>query len=307
MPIMKKELESVPQGEKILDTIVAGWPKLKASHDAKPFVQQQVNEHGASYIKMFHELGDTIGMKLPPPPRDVQAAVVEAAHQAGVIAVGHAFSYEGAMALLEAGVDGLTHVFFDEPPNNNFIRIMKAGNIHCNPTLGLCASQTSQRQEWHQAFRADPFAEKMLIQKAADKPIGLAKDERPKSAVQNAYETTRKMYKAGVPLIVGSDCAGKGLGVTYGLGIHIEMYLFSHEIGMSPAEVLKSATYTTAARFGFGDRGQISVGKRADLVLVEGDVAEVLSDPKKRCLPIAGVWREGILASVYTRNYPECN
>ena len=147
----------------------------------------------------------------------------------------------------------------------------------------------------------------MLIQKAVDKPIGLAKDEHAKAAVQNAYESTRKMYKAGVPLIVGSDCAGKGLGVTYGLGIHMEMYLFAHEIGMSPDDVLKSATSTTAARFGFGDRGQISVGKRADLVLVEGDIAEVLSDPKKRCLPIAGVWREGILASVYTRNYPECS
>ena len=29
MPVMEKELESVPQGEKILDTIVCGWPKLE--------------------------------------------------------------------------------------------------------------------------------------------------------------------------------------------------------------------------------------------------------------------------------------
>ncbi|KAG7404475.1 hypothetical protein Forpe1208_v016001 [Fusarium oxysporum f. sp. rapae] len=305
IPVMKKELESVPQGEKILKAIVSGWPKLNTSHDAKPFVQQQVNRHGASYIKMFHELGDTLGMKLPSPPIDVQKAMVKAAHEAGVIAVGHALSYTGAMDLLEAGVDGFTHIFLDEPPNDHFIKIMKSRNVHCNPTLSLCASQTAERQEWQQTFRRDPLAESMLIQKTPDKPLGLAKEQRPRAGVQHAYETTRKLYRAGVPLIAGSDCAGQGFGVTYGLGIHIEMYLFAHEIGMSPEDVLKSATSITAARFGFKDRGEISVGKKADLVLLKGDIAEVLSDPKNRCLPIAGVWRDGVLASVYERLHPE--
>jgi imidazolonepropionase-like amidohydrolase len=83
------------------------------------------------------------------------------------------------------------------------------------------------------------------------------------------------------------------------------MYLFAHEIGMSPEDVLKSATSTTATRFGFKDRGEISVGKKADLVLVKGDIADVLSDPKNRCLPIVGVWRDGVLAAVYERGYPE--
>ena len=150
-----------------------------------------------------------------------------------------------------------------------------------------------------------PKVNLLLIQKTPDKPLGLAMEQRPRAGVQHAYETTRKLYRAGVPLIAGSDCAGQGFGVTYGLGIHIEMYLFAHEIGMSPEDVLKSATSITAARFGFRDRGEISVGKKADLVLVKGDIAEVLSDPKNRCLPIAGVWRDGILASVYERLHPE--
>ncbi|KAK6703779.1 hypothetical protein SNK05_007728 [Fusarium graminearum] len=67
------------------------------------------------------------------------------------------------------------------------------------------------------------------------------------------------------------------------------MYLFAYEIGMSPEDVLKSATSTTAARFRFKDRGEISVRKKADLALIEGDIADVLSDLKNRCLPIVGV------------------
>ncbi|CAG7558177.1 unnamed protein product [Fusarium equiseti] len=305
IPVMKKELESVPQGEKVLDAIVSAWPKINTGHDAEPFVQQQVNQHGASYIKMFHELGDTLGMKLPSPSIHVQNAIVKAAHDVGVIAVGHALSYRGAMDLLEAGVDGFTHIFLDEPPNDDFIKIMKSRNVHCNPTLSLCASQTAERQEWQQTFRSDPFAQSMLIEKTFEKPLGLAKAERPRASVQHVYETTRKLYQAGIPLIAGSDCAGQGFGVAYGLGVHIEMYLFAHEIGMSPEDVLKSATSTTAARFGFEDRGEISVGKKADLALVKGDIADVLSDPKNRCLPVVGVWRDGVLASIYECGYPE--
>ncbi|GKU06295.1 organophosphate acid anhydrase [Fusarium langsethiae] len=145
----------------------------------------------------------------------------------------------------------------------------------------------------------------MLIQKTSDKPLGLAKEERPRAGVQHAYETTRKLYRAGVPLIAESDCAGQGFGVTYGLGVHIEMYLFAHEIGMSPEDVLKSATSSTAGRFGFEDKGEISVGIKADLVLVEGDVAVLLSDPNNRCLPLVGVWRDSVLTSVYEQGYPE--
>ncbi|KAH8755990.1 hypothetical protein F5883DRAFT_569782 [Diaporthe sp. PMI_573] len=243
IPILKDEFESVPDGEAILDTLISAWPNLKTGDGAGPFVRQQVTEHGASYIKMFHELGDTLGMDIPSPTMDVQKSVVEAAHKAGVIAVGHALSYNGALALLQAGVDGLTHVFLDRPPNDEFITLMLSRKIHCSPTLSLCASQTAERQEWQKQFREDPLAQRMLMRKSPDRPHGLASAQRSKATVQNAYETTKKMYQAGVPIIAGSDSAGRGFGVPFGLGMHIEMHLFAHEIGMLPEDVLKSSTF----------------------------------------------------------------
>ncbi|GKU06294.1 hypothetical protein FLAG1_09918 [Fusarium langsethiae] len=108
--VLKKELESVPQGEEILDAIISAWPRIRTSNDAKPFARQQVNQYGASYIKVFHELEHTLAMKLPAPSIAVQSVMTIAAHDAGVIAVGHALSYSGAMDILEAGVDGLTHI-----------------------------------------------------------------------------------------------------------------------------------------------------------------------------------------------------
>lgn len=300
IPVMRREFCDIPHGNEIVDRIVSAWPKLKAPEDAEPFVKQQVEENGASYIKMFHELGDTVGMELPPPPMDIQIAVVEAAHKRGVLAVGHAFSYAGAMALLHAGVDGLTHIFLDDAPHDDFVQLMVSRNAHCNPTLCLCASQTAERQEVQHQFTQDSFAQEMLTQKECNKPLGLAEAQRPRAGIEHAYKSVKALYTAGVPLIVGTDAAGRDIGAPYGLGMHIEMHSLVHDVGMTPLDVLKAATSNTADRFGFHDRGKIEVGRKADFVLVSGDIEAAMAQPERRCLPIKGVWREGVAARALT-------
>ncbi|TDZ21258.1 Imidazolonepropionase [Colletotrichum orbiculare MAFF 240422] len=293
----EKESANTPCGNRIVDEIASRVPMLCKPEDAEPFVKQQIEESGASYIKTFHELGDSLGTDLPQPPIDIQKAVVAAAYKHGVATIGHAFSYAGAMELLRAGVDGLSHMFLDEPPSDVFVQLMLDNDAHCNPALGLCASQTDEGQEAQLAYFRDPLAQKALIQKEPTKPLGLAAGQKPQASVANAYSNTRALYKAGVPIIVGTDAAGKGLGLPYGLGMHMEMRVLVKEVGMSPIDVLKSATSITAERLKFHDRGTIEPGKRADLVLVQGDVVEILAEEEGKCIPIYAVWREGILAS----------
>jgi imidazolonepropionase-like amidohydrolase len=43
---------------------------------------------------------------------------------------------------------------------------------------------------------------------------------------------------------------------------------------MSRLDVLRAATVVPAGYFGLGDRGSVGVGKRADLVLVDGNPLE---------------------------------
>lgn len=63
----------------------------------------------------------------------------------------------------------------------------------------------------------------------------------------------------------------------------------------SPAEALRSATYLNAKRFKFSDRGEIKVGLKADLVLVEGNPLEDID----QTLNLRGVWKDGALAKIY--------
>jgi imidazolonepropionase-like amidohydrolase len=95
----------------------------------------------------------------------------------------------------------------------------------------------------------------------------------------------------------GSDAAGPAVGTAYGLSMHHELYLFVHEIGMSPEEALRSATSVTAKRFQFADRGRLVEGLNADLLLVEGNPLKDIA----ATLDIRGVWREGKLCSVYEK------
>lgn len=243
----------------------------------------------------MHELGDTLSMpELPRLSLDIQKAVVKAAHERGIIAVGHALSHAGAIELLEAGVDGLAHCFLDKAPNDEWIKTMLEKNIHCSPTLSLCASQTGQGAELQRRFAEDPFSQRMQFDPRPKEDAGLACCSRHNAGIKNVYENTRALYRAGVPLVVGSDAAGQAIGSAFGLGVHMEIYQLVHEIGMRPEEALRSATSLTAERFGFADRGVLENGRLADLVLLEGDVRVTLADENVLCLPVSMVWREGV-------------
>ena len=79
-----------------------------------------------------------------------------------------------------------------------------------------------------------------------------------------------KMHKAGVPIVAGTD--GAGIEIVHELEIYVEA-------GFTPAEALATATLAPAKLVGQEKKtGSITVGKAADLVLVDGDPSKRLGD-----------------------------
>jgi imidazolonepropionase-like amidohydrolase len=75
-----------------------------------------------------------------------------------------------------------------------------------------------------------------------------------------------------------------------GFGIHEELRLLV-DAGISPADALKSATISAAKVLNWdGIIGNVYPGKRADLVLLDGDPLKDISNRKK----IAGVFINGV-------------
>ena len=83
-------------------------------------------------------------------------------------------------------------------------------------------------------------------------------------------ELVRALVRAGVPVMTGSDAIGP-MWVP-GWASQEELRIFVDEVGMSPYEALRAATTVPAAFLGEANEvGTIALGKRADLVLLEGN------------------------------------
>jgi Amidohydrolase family len=115
-------------------------------------------------------------------------------------------------------------------------------------------------------------------------PVTAENDQLYKDSYQAMLRMTRRMYDAGIPILAGTDA-------TAGIMLHRELEL-EVEAGIPPAKALQIATFN-AARLLKQDKdlGSIAAGKRADLVLVEGNPAERISDIRRCRL----VMKNGVL------------
>jgi imidazolonepropionase-like amidohydrolase len=92
------------------------------------------------------------------------------------------------------------------------------------------------------------------------------------------------LYKAGVPIVAGSDT---GL-VGYGLDRELELYV---QAGMTTIAAIQSATSVAARAMKLdGDSGTIEAGKRADMILINGNPVENIHDIRKVSKVVTNGW-----------------
>jgi imidazolonepropionase-like amidohydrolase len=97
-------------------------------------------------------------------------------------------------------------------------------------------------------------------------------------------ELVRELHDAGVPLVLGTD---ELPGFT--LQREIELYV---ESGIPPADVLYLATLGAAERMQLDpELGSVAVGKRADLILIDGNPLDDIGDIRRVVLTI----KDGVL------------
>jgi hypothetical protein len=100
---------------------------------------------------------------------------------------------------------------------------------------------------------------------------------------QRMMQLFGRLHTAGVPLVAGTDSLA-------GFMLHRELELYV-QAGIPAGEVIRIATENGARYAGvLADRGTIERGKRADLILVDGDPTQNISDIRK----VSYVLRDGI-------------
>ncbi|HEY0932388.1 MAG TPA: amidohydrolase family protein [Trebonia sp.] len=221
--------------------------------EAKAYVTRRVAE-GVDYIKII----------VDPPGFDEPTvrALAEAAHAHGLLTIGHAATRDAVLLAQAAGIDVLTHAPLDRLLEDDAVQRTRTAGEVVVPTLTMM--------------------EAIVARIGAVAPV----------SYDVARASVRQWHQAGVTILAGTDAnqaASAPASPPYGSSLHRELALLAGA-GLSPVDALRSATVLPAQYFGLTDRGVITPGKRADLVLIDGDPLPDISAVSK----ITAVWCAGV-------------
>ncbi|MCZ2150932.1 MAG: amidohydrolase family protein [Bryobacterales bacterium] len=99
-----------------------------------------------------------------------------------------------------------------------------------------------------------------------------------KAALPVAKSNLKKLAEAGVPILMGTD-SGATAARFEGYFEHLEMQMMG-DAGMSPREILLSATGVPARALKLKDIGTLEKGKWADLVVYDRNPLEDIENTK---------------------------
>lgn len=178
--------------------------------------------------------------------------VVESAHALGRKVASHAHAAEGINAALRAGVDSIEHGSYADKES---IKLFRKSGAYLVPTL--LAGDTVKQMAEQSNFMSDAIKAK-AVRVGGDMMTNFARS-----------------YHAGVKIAFGTDS-----GVSRH-GINAQEAVLMAQAGMSPMDVLESATVNAADLIDRSqDLGTLEAGKIADIIATDGsplnDIKELL-------------------------------
>jgi hypothetical protein len=241
---------------------------------------------------------------------DLVPFIVNYSHQLGFRVSGHIPAGMNAEEAVRIGFDELQHVNFlflnflvdktadtrtplrftalvehagdldlDSPRVRSFIALLKERQIVVDPTL--CAFEgmiTARKGEISPTYasvasRLPPITRRLFM--SGGLAVSPEIEERKPKAFQALLNMVGLLYREGIPIVAGTDAALPG----FVLHRELELYV---QAGLPAARVLRIATLA-AARVMKHERevGSIAAGKQADLIIVDGNPAERISDIRK--------------------------
>ena len=312
--------------QQMLDEWAAGellWPQIvptgflegKSAFSSKlGFVVQTLDEarsavdwyaqRGYRHLKIYNSF-----------PREHLREAVAYAHQRGMRVSGHVPAFMRAQDVVERGFDEINHInqvmlnFLVTPKTDtrtlerftlpaervatldlnsravrDFVALLKRHETVVDPTAGTFSFIQQREGEVSPSYapvfdHLPPTVQRWFISggmKIADD----AAAARYKASYAAMVKFIGHLYRAGVPLVAGTD------EYVVGLALHSELALYV-QAGLTPSQAIQVATLNGAKYTGtLHDRGSITPGKLADLVLVDGEPTQDIADLRRVALVI---------------------
>ncbi len=249
-------------------------------------------EEARAVVARYHAAGfEQIKLYTFLKPDVIQALAAEA-HRVGMTVTGHVPAALNAFQGVEAGMDQINHLNYvsqmmrtpgggrgapvelDSEQARKAIRFFLEHHTVIDPTASWGEMGGHPGAVDIRSF--EPAIVKAPATVAAKFSQGSATDAAQfRARMAETVAIIGALHRAGVTIVPGSDT---GL-VGYGLIRELELYV---QAGMTPLEAIQAATIVSARAMKHDrDSGTVEVGKRADLILVDGNPLENISDLRR--------------------------
>ncbi len=244
--------ESLVQNEKQF-MIVSSFGMTMGTLNGKSYVKKAIDA-GAEYIKVLL-MEPNLMMK------SVLKDICNTAHDNGMKVAVHAVSLKAVQMSVDCGADILIHVPMKEEFPNELAKTIAEKGIVAAPTLVMMEAFANSGRS---GYKPEHY--------------------------RNAENAVKLLHENGVTILAATDAnpGSYAPAVAYGTSMHREMELLV-QAGMTPTEVLASATSKVAEAFAIENIGTIEVGKKAVFILIEGRPDADITDTTK----IKQIWIDG--------------
>jgi len=216
---------------------------------------------------------------------EVYQAVIRHSHELGYKIATHMYYLDDAKKLLDAGSDMMAHSVRDKPVDAAFIRSLKEKKVCYCPTL------TRELSTFVYGDTAGFFSDEFFRREYNNSVISPLEDPANMMKVKNskaakiykqqlpvAMANLKKLSDSGVTIVMGTDTGLPGRFMGY--FEHVEMQMME-ESGMTPEEIIISATKNAATSMGLKDIGLLAPGYHADFVILNDNPLTDISNTEK--------------------------
>jgi imidazolonepropionase-like amidohydrolase len=253
-------------------------------------------EEGRAIVQRYHAAGFQQIKIYSSVPLEILKVICAEAHRLGMTVTGHIPNGLNAFQGVEAGMDQINHVQYITPvmlpkdfrpqpgqplPAVNFQSPEAQAALQFFKTHGTVLDDTLVIFEWSLHPENIPFSQ--YEPGAAKLPHELegainntgapaANAARANSIFEMYLNTVRAMHRAGVPVVAGTD------QVVPGHSVHRELELYV-KAGFTPMEAIQAATLVPARVMKLDNEvGTVAAGKRADLIILDANPLENISN-----------------------------
>jgi imidazolonepropionase-like amidohydrolase len=194
---------------------------------------------------------------------DQYAAIIDEAHKNNIRVTAHIYSEFDGKGLIKAGLDAFAHSVRDKDIDDEMLALYKSRPIVVNPNLPDNGKKVDRA--WLKAGLAAAEYAKLEEENT----------DRPRAQTLHGIQARNlaKINAAGVKIVLGTDG-------NRSWGTHEEMFDMVNA-GMTPMQVIVAATKNAAEFLKITDAGTLEAGKSADLLVLDGNPAENITNTRK--------------------------